>query len=145
MQNRTNTHGICFYGDRATLVVDRNGYEVWEEADMSKSAEKESNPRFYHDGKPGNEVDGPLQRLFVDCVKNGKKPPLELEEGHRATACCHLANIAYLTGRKLQWNGEKESIADDPRQRVPGPPAAERLRIARSVTAWEICNEHRQL
>ena len=28
-------------------------------------------------------------------------------------SCCHLANIAYLTGRKVQWDGDKEAIAKD--------------------------------
>lgn len=27
--------------------------------------------------------------------------------------CCHLANIAYLTGRQLAWNGRTETIAGD--------------------------------
>ena len=82
-------------------------------ANPNKSVEKESNPRFWGDGKPGNEVDGPGQRVFVDCVKNGAKPPLDFEESHRATVCCHLANIAYRTGHKLRWDGEREMIDDD--------------------------------
>jgi hypothetical protein len=33
--------------------------------------------------------------------------------GHRATICCHLANIAYRTGRKIRWDGERETIVGD--------------------------------
>ena len=35
VQNRIKTHGICFYGSQATLVLDRDGYELWEAGDRS--------------------------------------------------------------------------------------------------------------
>ena len=114
VQTRPYHHGICFFGSQATMVLDRSGYELWDNANPSQSVEQERNPRFWGDGKPGNEVDGPWQRLFVDCVKNGTRPPLDLEDSHRATVCCHLANIAYRTGHKLRWDGERETIEDDP-------------------------------
>jgi hypothetical protein len=96
-------------GDRATIVLDRSGYEIWEDRSPAKSAEREDNPRHWGDGKPGNEVDGPWQRLFVDCLKEGKRPPVELEQSHKATVCCHLANIAYRTGHKIRWDGDRET------------------------------------
>lgn len=114
VQNRPYNHGICFYGTKAAMVLDRSGYEIWDNAKPAQSSEKESNPRYWGDGKPGNEVDGPWQRLFVDCIKSGKQPPVDLEHSHRATVCCHLANIAYLTGHKFRWNGTDETIPNDP-------------------------------
>lgn len=113
VQNRPQHHGICFHGNRATMVLDRGGFEIWEDSSPSKSSEKESNPRYWGDGKPGNEVDGPWQRLFVECIKNHTPPPIDLEDSHRATVCCHLANIAYRTGHKLNWNGEQEMTIGD--------------------------------
>jgi hypothetical protein len=114
VQNRPQGHGICFHGNRATMVLDRSGYEIWEDGNPNKSVEKEDNSRFWRDGKPGNEVDGPWQREFVDCVKDGRPTPLSFEESHAATVCCHLANIAYRTGHKLQWDAEREAIVGDP-------------------------------
>ncbi len=114
VQTRPHGHGICFHGNRATMVLDRSGYEIWEDHDPNKSVEKAANPRYWGDGKPGNEVDGPWQRLFVDCIKQGKRPPVDLEQSHQATVCCHLANIAYLTGHKLRWDGPSETILGDP-------------------------------
>jgi len=95
------------------MVLDRSGYEIWEDRDPNKSVEKVANPRFWGDGKPGNEVDGPWQRTFVDCVRERKQPPADFEEGHRATVCCHLANIAYQVGHSFKWDGPTESIAGD--------------------------------
>lgn len=113
VQNRPYNHGICFYGDRAAMVLDRSGYEIWEDRSPAKSSQREDNPRHWGDGKPGNEVDGPWQRLFVDCLKQGKRPPVDLEQGHKATVCCHLANIAYRSGRKFRWDSEQEAIVGD--------------------------------
>ena len=72
VQNRPYNHGICFHGDQATMVLDRSGYEIWEDRSPAKSGEREDNPRHWGDGKPGNEVDGPWQRLFVDCDQGGQ-------------------------------------------------------------------------
>jgi predicted dehydrogenase len=111
--SRPHHHGICFHGDKATMVLDRSGYEIWEDSDPARSIETESNPRYYRDGKPGNEVDGPWQRLFLDCIKEGRQPPLDFRQSHAATVCCHLANISYLSGRKVHWNAGREEILND--------------------------------
>jgi hypothetical protein len=46
-------------------------------------------------------------------VKERKQPPIDLEVSHRATTCCVLGNISYLTGRKIRWDAERETIPDD--------------------------------
>jgi hypothetical protein len=96
------------------MVLDRSGYEIWEDRDPNQSVEREDNPRHWGDGLPGNEVDGPWQRLFVDCIKHRTQPPIDFEASHRSTVCCHLGNIAYLVGRKILWNPDDESIPNDP-------------------------------
>lgn len=121
--NRRRHHGIIFYGSQATLVVDRFGYELYEEADPGKLVEKmEGIP--YLDPRQRNlvdqahgtrsEQDGPYQRLFLDSVK-GKRPILEptLAESHAATVCCHLGNISYRVKRRIQWDAKLEKIPGD--------------------------------
>ena len=110
VQNRIKTHGICFYGSQATLVLDRDGYELWEAGNTIKPVEKENNPRQVRDR---NEVDGPWQHMFVDCIKSGKPSPLSFEESHRSNVSCHLANVAYWTGRTIRWSGQNETILGD--------------------------------
>ena len=75
--------------------------------------EKEDNPRYWRDGKPGNEVDGPWQRQFLDCLKTNSPPPVTMDESQSATVCCHLANIAYRVGRSINWNDSLHQITDD--------------------------------
>jgi predicted dehydrogenase len=52
-------------------------------------------------------------RNFLDCTKSRKQPISDLESVHRATAACHLANISLRLGRKLRWDGRKETIVGD--------------------------------
>jgi len=37
----------------------------------------------------------------------------DIEEGHQSSAFCHLGNIAYKLGRKLQWDAEHETFPGD--------------------------------
>jgi len=114
VQSRPNHHGICFHGNQAAMVLDRFGYEIYEDADPKKVAEKAIAIPYFDAKNPAkSEQDGPWHRLFIDCIKSGKKPPLDLEESHKGTVCCHLANISYLTGRTIAWNGQTETVPGD--------------------------------
>jgi predicted dehydrogenase len=114
VQSRPNHHGICFYGDKATMVIDRHGYQIWNDDNAREVAETATAVPYFDLANPmRSEQDGPWQRLFVDCIKGEKRPPLELEDSHKGTVCCHLANISYLNGRTIRWDGEKEQIIGD--------------------------------
>ena len=102
------------------MILDRDGYEVWADSQFDswtenpgRPAERVVNKPFFEPGI-GNESDGDWQTTFLKCLRQGKKPPVDLEESHRATLCCHLANVCYRTGRKIRWDGKREDIAGDP-------------------------------
>ncbi|MHB8955878.1 MAG: Gfo/Idh/MocA family protein [Pirellulaceae bacterium] len=101
--SRPFDHGIAFYGDQATLLLDRSGYELYDEKNLKQ-------PVAMVGPTP---QDGPWHRTFVDCVKEGRQPPVDLEQSHQATACCHLGNIAYRTRRTIHWDGQTEQIMGD--------------------------------
>jgi hypothetical protein len=52
---------------------------------------------------------------FLDCVRSRKWQELmaDVSEGHLSTSMMHLGNIAYRTGRKLNFNGETERFVND--------------------------------
>lgn len=52
---------------------------------------------------------------FIDCVRSRKREQLHCEvlEGHMSTALCHLANIAFRTGRKLTFDPKTETFPGD--------------------------------
>jgi predicted dehydrogenase len=91
--------GVVLYGDKGTLVFDKKGWHV-------------------EDGVEGSDKDSgrydPLHmRNFLDCVKDGKRPTADIEEGHKSTRLCHLGNIALRTGRTLKFDAKTETILDD--------------------------------
>jgi hypothetical protein len=52
---------------------------------------------------------------FFACIESRATPAADIEEGHRSTVLSHLGNISYrLGGRKLKFDGQSESIVDDP-------------------------------
>lgn len=115
-------HGIAFHGEQATLLLDRFGYELYDDKDLKQPAieawramqgeDQRALPRPA-EKHPPTPQDGPWHRTFVDCIKEKRQPPVDIEHGHRATVCCHLGNIAYLTGRTIRWDGENEKIIGD--------------------------------
>jgi len=50
---------------------------------------------------------------FLDCVKSRKETIAPAEVGHRSISVALLGEIAMLTGRKLQWDPEKEVFLND--------------------------------
>jgi predicted dehydrogenase len=52
---------------------------------------------------------------FIDCVRSRKRENLncEIEEGHMSTSLCHLANIAFRTGRKVTFDPATETFPGD--------------------------------
>ncbi len=50
---------------------------------------------------------------FLDCIRSGKRPNADIEEGHKSTLLCHLGNIAYRTGRVLSIDPQNGHIKND--------------------------------
>jgi predicted dehydrogenase len=131
---RTGMGGVDFYGNKGTMTLGRDGYEL--------VADKKENPvNIVARIIGGHPVGGPQPvpdageeywtepskdasgdwrdqyvqhvRNFLDCVKSRKEPNSDLESGHRVATVCHLANISLRTGRKIRWDAEKEAVVGD--------------------------------
>ncbi|QEH33578.1 Alpha-N-acetylgalactosaminidase [Aquisphaera giovannonii] len=114
-------YGILFCGTDGSLMLDRNGFEV-----IPDQTNLPYGIRLVHgareprkiDLKPEKEkgVDGqnPHVRNFLDCMKSRARPTCDIEIAHRSTNTCHLGNIAYKVGRKLEWDVESETVKNDP-------------------------------
>jgi hypothetical protein len=60
-------------------------------------------------------IDVPHFRNFFAAVRSRKRSDLtaEILEGHMSSALCHLANIAYRTGRTLNFDPAAERFVGD--------------------------------
>jgi predicted dehydrogenase len=92
--------GVVLYGQNGTLVFDKKGWHVEDGIEASDKA--------------SDQFDAVHFRNFLDCIKDGKRPNADIEEGHKSTRLCHLGNIALRTGRTLRFDAKTETIVDDP-------------------------------
>ncbi|MFQ6096456.1 MAG: gfo/Idh/MocA family oxidoreductase, partial [Armatimonadota bacterium] len=96
-------YGMVFYGTNGTLFLDRAGWIITPEGDRMEALQSGGSDQHY------SHV-----RDFIRCVKTRERCRSDVEIGHRSTSACHLANIAYWTGRKIRWDREREQVIGDP-------------------------------
>ena len=92
--------GVAFYGDKGTLVIDDKGWQVTVDGKVTDSSQ-------------GSQMEMVHLGNFIECVKNRRRPNADIEIGHYSTTLCHLGNIAQRLGRKLIWDGQKETFPHD--------------------------------
>jgi predicted dehydrogenase len=114
-------YGILFCGTDGSLLLDRSGFEVIPDTVVLPYGIKlvlGDRPRRKIDLKrrKGDGIDGQDAhvRNFLDCVKSRSMPTCDVEIAHRSTNTCHLGNIAYKIGRKLEWDADAEQFKNDP-------------------------------
>jgi predicted dehydrogenase len=112
-------HGMAFYGTNGAIFADRIGYEIYPEGDRI-AAQRKNVP----DATPLHA------KNFIDAIRGLAQPAAPVEIGHRSTAVAHLGNIAYLTGRKIQWNAQKEECTGDA--------GADRLLRRKARKPWDL-------
>ena len=94
-----------FYGSEGTLVVDelKNEVRVYPQGEKKYEA-IETWPTKY---EGGDHVAN-----FLECVKSRKEPNSPVEVGHKVITAAHLANISYRTGKRINWDPEREEIIE---------------------------------
>ena len=94
--------GILFCGTKATMFLDRNGYQIVPEKNGTDT--------------PSVEVQatssGNLEHWanFLACMKSREKPTSDIEKCFRSTSTCLLGNIALRSKLRLDWDAQKETI-----------------------------------
>jgi predicted dehydrogenase len=95
---RSTSHGMEFHGRDGILTLDRGGWVVTPGGDQLP-AEKHG----------GSEQHFAHVQNFLHCMRNrGEKTHSDIEDMHRATTTCHLANISYKLGRRVFWDADQE-------------------------------------
>ena len=100
-------HGIAYIGNNGTLILNRGGWEVIEE---KQSKNKVLKP-FVE--KSDNGLDRHWEN-FVSVVKSRKFDELHcpIQAGAHVATVAQMGNIAYRSGKKLEWNNSEREFTD---------------------------------
>lgn len=104
--------GNVFWGDKGRLILE------WE------GAYKPAEPEVVHFKVPSGGVVIPRTDEYEDfnmnhkadwfkAIRNGTRPAVDIEIGHRVATLCNLGNLSYLLGRKLVWDGTRQQVVGD--------------------------------
>lgn len=85
----------AFYGEGGMLSMTSGGYAIYD----NKGKET------FND--PSKLSDIPHFTNFVNSIRIGERLNSEIEEGQKSSMLCHLANIAYRSGKMIQFDGKK--------------------------------------
>ena len=111
----TREHGVQFHGSNGVLVVDRGGWEVYPETDRVLTKSREYRSAGVPRQSAGSEDYHRLHvQNFLDCMRSRERSRSDVEIGHNSMIACHLGNIAFRLGRRVDWDVENERVINDP-------------------------------
>jgi len=64
-------------------------------------------------GLGGEDTMAMNERDWLDCMKSRKRPFCEVEDSHRVSTVCNLANVSLRLGRSIRWDPVKEQVIGD--------------------------------
>lgn len=92
-------YGLAFTGNDATLIADRDGWELFPE--LSEDGYKvPAIPRQ----RTGKENHAEHVINWLECIKSRKEPNCTVETGKNTALYAHMANIARRTGSRPVWD-----------------------------------------
>jgi len=100
-------HGIAYIGNNGTLILNRGGWEVIEE---KQSKSKVSKPM----AKSSDSGVNKHMENFVSVIKSRKMEDLHcsIQAGAHVATVAQMGNIAFRSGKKLEWNDATNSFKD---------------------------------
>ncbi len=112
--NWARPHGMSYIGENGTLVLDRNGWEVFPEKKRIEAVPVQKNI--------GNGLDLHVKN-FLECIRNNS--PLKLNAGidigRNVALVAQMGNVAYRTGEKVSWDDSKQLFKTESANRLITP------------------------
>ena len=101
-----NTVGNLFLGGDGWMWVDDAGFQIYK---------GESNEKTIDEKAPRENTTRLHMENFLKGVRSRNRKDLnaEIEIGATSASLCHLANISYRVGRKLQWDAANHRFVND--------------------------------
>jgi predicted dehydrogenase len=105
--------GATYIGDKDTLIV-AQGDGGCNTEDKAKSYQVPSGGKqVYLHPFPSADATARHRQNFLDCIKTGERPAVDVEIGVRVVTLGNLANLAYTLGRPLAFDFGRERFAGE--------------------------------
>lgn len=102
-------YGLAFIGNDATLVIDRDNWELFPEWDDTNKKTKV--PKM--EKQSGIDSHDVHMKNFIDCMKSRKEPACPIENGSLVAKYAHAANIALRTQSQLSWDNANNNFGNN--------------------------------
>lgn len=105
--------GNVFWGERGTHILEwEGGYRPANQDaidfKLPPGAKEVYRTDEYEDFNMNHKAD-----WFKSIREGHLRPAVDIEIGHRTATLCNLGNLAYILGRKLVWDGDKQQVVGD--------------------------------
>lgn len=107
------SRGIAVYGTKGVVILDRQGYEVYDLEDHKLEERTVQDKNTTKDLQSIDSMTDAHFRNFVNAIQNGEKLHSPIEEGNVAVTMLHLSNISWRVGRTLNLNNSDGHILND--------------------------------
>jgi predicted dehydrogenase len=100
-------YGLAYVGDLATLVINREGWELFPEMSGGTYKVPAIPPQT---GRDSHEEH---MKNFLECIKTRQDPACTVENGRLVAPYAHMGNIALRSGTRLQWNEQSGNFGSN--------------------------------
>jgi predicted dehydrogenase len=108
------SHGKCFIGTEASMVLDRTGCTIVKEVPQGQ---KVTSAGAYVNAEETVKPAGDDNRhfgAFIENVRDRKQPNATVDTLDAATVVAQLMNLSWEAGRSIRWDGANRKVIDDP-------------------------------
>lgn len=120
------THGLwgaTYHGDRDTLIVTQGDNACNTEEKAKQYQPPAGGEVFLHPADPALSATERHRANWLDCIRAGKRPAMDVEIGYRTVTLCILGNLAYTLGRRLTYDmGAERFVGDEAANRLLSAP-----------------------
>jgi predicted dehydrogenase len=113
-QSYGRSRGSAIHGTEGTVIVDRDGYEVFSLDDRKIDEYKVGTTASTRDLVSADFMTDDHFRNFFNAIRKGEKLNAPIEEGNKSVTTLLLSNIAWKFGRALRLNRADGHIIGDP-------------------------------
>jgi predicted dehydrogenase len=107
--------GVIFYGEKGSIMIGGgNAYTVYDlTGKLVKEIKDTATANPLNKVGPGDDLDLPHIRNFLNAIKTGEKLNADIDSGYKSTLLVQLGNIAQRVGHSLETDPANGHILND--------------------------------